>query len=106
MTIAALERLEACHEALIDALDHHDADSVERRVAELRRAADDVRAVGSWRDQPEVRERASRISALAEAARIRVNFLTDRTAGRLETLAAVRGQVHSLAYHRSGRRGR
>ena len=106
MSIAALARLEACHEALIEALDHRDAATVESRVAELAVAADAVRSVGVWRDEPEVRSRAKRIASLAEAARVRVNFLTDRTDTRLESLAAARGQVTSLAYKRNGQRAR
>ncbi len=103
MSLAALDRLEAAHEELISALDANDIDGIERRLEQLRAATMAVRSAGGWRDIPQVREQALRIAQLGEAARVRVNFLTDRTRHRLQMLASVRGDVTSTAYRRPRR---
>lgn len=86
-----LGRLQAAHENLIQALDAQDVDAIEQRVEALRLAITDVRAAGGWRETPGFKDRARHIAQLGEAARVRVNFLTDLTRQRLEMLAAVRG---------------
>ena len=102
MTLAALDRLEACHEQLIGALDGHDLEAVEAGVARLRDAVAEVRAAGGWHDNPEIRQRAERVARLVEAARVRVNFLTDLNRGRIEALESVRGRAGAMRYGRSG----
>lgn len=91
MSLDTLGRLEAAHEGLICALDANDVETIEQRVEELRAAISAVRAQGGWRETPNMKERAGRISQLGEAARVRVNFLTDLTRQRLQMLAAARG---------------
>lgn len=103
MSINALERLEEAHEGLIGALDANDVESIELRVEELRTAISAVRAMGGWRETPELKNRAKRISQLGEAARIRVNFLTDMTRQRLQMLAVARGEVCGSVYTHPGR---
>jgi hypothetical protein len=103
MSLLALGRLQAAHEDLIGALDANDVDAIEQRLEQLRGAIAAVRAAGGWRDIPQLKERAKLIAQLGEAARIRVNFLTDRTAQRLQMLAAARGQVLGGAYSRPAR---
>jgi hypothetical protein len=103
MSINALQRLEEAHEELIGALDANDVESIELKVEELRSAISAVRAMGGWRDAPELKNRAKRISQLGEAARIRVNFLTDMTRQRLQMLGAVRGDVSASLYSSAGR---
>ena len=103
MNPAALERLEEAHMDLIVALDANDVESIERRVEELRTAISAVRATGGWRETPELKERAKRIAKLGEAARVRVNFLTDMTRQRLQMLAAARGESVGGVYSPSGR---
>ena len=98
MRLNALQRLEEAHEELFGALDANDVDSIELKVEELRSAISAVRAMGGWRDSPELKNRAKRISQLGEAARIRVNFLTDMTRQRLQMLSAARGEVCSSVY--------
>lgn len=92
MSVVALDRLEACQQGLIAALDGDDIDALESSITRLSHAIGDVRAAGAWHDQPDVVQRASRIAVLAEAARVRVNFLTDRTQRRLDQLAMLRGR--------------
>lgn len=103
MTADPLERLEAAHEALIEALDGDDVAAIELRIDLLRGAIDAVRAQGGWRDADQLKERARRIAQLGEAARVRVNFLTDLTRQRLQILGAVRGEMACAAYGPAGR---
>jgi hypothetical protein len=103
MNSSALQRLQEAHEGLIFALDANDVESIERRVEELKNAISAVRSLGGWRDTPELKERARRIAQLGEAARIRVNFLTDMTRQRMQMLAAARGEVAGGLYSPSGR---
>ena len=103
MSSNALARLEAAHEGLIAALDGNDVEAIEGRLEELRTAISEVRSMGGWRESPDLKTRAKRIAALGEAARIRVNFLTDLTRQRLELLSAVRGEALAGAYSHTGR---
>ena len=103
MSINALERLQEAHEELIDALDANDVESIELRVEELRSAISAVRAMGGWRESPELKNRAKRISQLGEAARIRVNFLTDMTRQRLQMVRTARGDASASLYSPAGR---
>ena len=69
--------------------------------ARFRGAVDAVRAAGVWRDDAEAKSRAGHVARLADAARIRVNFLTDLTRQRIDALDALRGRT--VAYGRDGR---
>jgi hypothetical protein len=103
MSVNALARLEQAHEGLIGALDGSDVESIESKLEELRGAISEVRSMGGWRESPDLKARAQRIAALGEAARIRVNFLTDLTRQRLEMFSNVRGQALSGAYSHPAR---
>jgi len=103
VSLDSLRRLQEAHENLISALDAQDVDMIETRVEQLRSAIADVRSAGGWRDSSQARERAQRIRSLGEAARVRVNFLTDRTAQRLQMLAAARGEATGGTYRRRTR---
>lgn len=103
MSVNALARLEAAHEGLIGALDGADVEAIEGKVEELRSAISEVRAMGGWRESPDLKARAKRIAALGEAARIRVNFLTDLTRQRLEMLSTARGEALGGGYSPAGR---
>ena len=99
-----LSRLEACHVALIAALDRDDVAGIQLAISEFGGALDAVRSAGAWRDRPEVLDLVQRICNLSEAARIRVNFLTDLNQRRIEALAAARGRPVPMPYGRDGRR--
>lgn len=103
MTPAPLHRLEACHHALIDALDAQDIDALEGSIDAFRSALEAVHSEGAWRDQPGVLDCIGRIHRLSEAARIRVNFLTDLNQQRIDALAAARGRETVAVYGRTGR---
>jgi hypothetical protein len=98
MNLDALGRLEAAHEELIGALDSDDVDAIEARVEGLRAAVAAVRALGAWRDLPELKSRARRIAQLGDAARIRVNVLADANRQRLHLLGAARGDLGAGTY--------
>ena len=102
MMCASLQRLEACHHMLIDALDSQDIDALETSIEEFREAIEEVRAQGAWREDTSVLDSVARIYALTEAARIRVNFLTDLNQQRLEALSAARGHDGAAVYGRTG----
>jgi len=104
VSLAPLDRLEACHETLIGALDGNDIGAIEASLNEFREAVAEVRsAPGSGRADAGVIEQALRIARLAEAARVRVNFLTDMTSRRIEGIAALRGEAAG-GYTRAGLR--
>ena len=103
MSLDTLQRLETAHERLIGALDVNDVESIEKRVEELRLAIAAVRSQGAWRDSEQVKESAERIGRLGEAARLRVNFLTDLTRQRIQMLSIARGEASGGAYLRPGR---
>ena len=100
MSLEALRRLQQAHEELIHALDGQHVEAIETRVEQLRAAIAEVRSAGGWRDVPQAKESAERIRRLGEAARVRVNFLTDRTAQRLQMLASARGDALGIPYTR------
>lgn len=103
MSVTALEHLQACQEGLIAALDGHDVEALETSLTRLSQAVTVARSAGAWHDQPDVIQHAKRIQGLAEAARIRVNFLTDLTQRRLDQLSVARGRAPLAVYSRSGR---
>jgi hypothetical protein len=103
MSVATLEHLEACQKGLIAALDGHDVEELEASIVRLSAAVQVARAAGAWRDRAEVVQHARRITGLAEAARVRVNFLTDLTQRRLDRLTEARGLPPAAVYSRSGR---
>jgi hypothetical protein len=103
MSAAPLHRLEACHHALIDALDAQDIEALEGAIDAFRAALEAVHAEGAWREQPGILDCIGRIHRLSEAARIRVNFLTDLNQQRIDTLAAARGRENVVVYGRTGR---
>ncbi len=100
MNLDALGRLEAAHRDLIGALDANDVDAIAARVETLRSAVAAVRALGAWRDLPELKTRARHISQLGDAARIRINVLADANRQRLQLLSASRGDLAPGTYAR------
>ena len=102
MSAQVLQRLEVCHGHLIEALDGDDLDALNDSIWALQTAVDAARGTGAWRDVPEAKERALRISALAEAAMMRVNILTNETRERLAAIEAFRGRPRIPSYDRQG----
>jgi hypothetical protein len=103
MSLALLDRLAACHEALIRALDGDDLHAIEEATLALADAVASARARQEWASAPELRERLLTLAALAQAAQIRVNFLTDTIRRRVNAMAALRGAEPAMTYHPGGR---
>ena len=103
MSLAVLDRLASCHEALIRALDGNDLEAIEGATLALADAIGSARANREWAATPEVRERLLSLAALAQAAQIRVNFLTDIIRRRVNAMAALRGAEPAMTYHPTAR---
>jgi hypothetical protein len=103
MSAVELERLEQCHEALIGALDANEPDAIAQASAELQSALGGVRDVETWRTDPQLKQAAERIRGLADAAQVRVNFLTDRVLRRIDAIAAAGRTAPVRVYDRQGR---
>jgi hypothetical protein len=99
MSLAVLDRLASCHEALIRALDGNDLSAIETATLALADAVASARAGRDWAATPDVKERLLSLAALAQAAQIRVNFLTDTIRRRVNAMAALRGSEPAMTYH-------
>jgi hypothetical protein len=103
MNLVVLDRLASCHEALIRALDGNDLDAIESATLALADAVASARAQREWASTPAVKERLLSLAALAQAAQIRVNFLTDTIRRRVNALAALSGSEPTMTYHPAAR---
>jgi hypothetical protein len=103
MSLAVLDRLASCHEALIRALDGNDLEAIETATLALADAVASARARQDWAATPENREKLLSLTALAQAAQIRVNFLTDTIRRRVNAMAALRGAEPAMTYQPHGR---
>ena len=103
MSLAVLDRLASCHEALIRALDGNDLEAIETATLALADAIGSARADRDWAATPEVKERLLSLAALAQAAQIRVNFLTDMIRRRVDAAAALRGAQPVTVYQAHAR---
>jgi len=98
MSLAILDRLASCHEALIRALDGNDLAAIEGATLALADAVASARANQDWSGTPDLRERLLSLAALAQAAQIRVNFLTDNIRRRVNAMGALRGAEPAMTY--------
>ena len=103
MRLAILDTLASAHEALIRALDGDDLARIEGATAALAEAVSVARHQDDWRGTPEMKERLLSLAALAQAAQIRVNFLTDMIRRRVDAAAALRGAEPVALYHANAR---
>ena len=102
MQLALLDSLATSHEALIRALDGDDLAAIERGTAALAEAVHEARK-HDWHGAPDLKERLLSLAALAQAAQIRVNFLTDMIRRRVDAAAALRGAQPVALYHAHAR---
>jgi len=103
MSLALLDRLTVAHEGLIGALDSNDISAIETATAELAAAVQATRDATPALSGTAARERLATLAALAQAAQVRVNFLTDGVRRRIDVLALSRGRVGNLTYGPAGR---
>ena len=102
MGAAALDRLEACQDALIGAFESRHPEAIEAAAADYCAAVEQVRRAGSWSVGPELKARLAELLARADEAQRRVNFLTDIGKRRQQALGALRGQGAEPVYTRRG----
>lgn len=95
MSLAVLDRLASAHEALIRSLDGNDLAAIDAATLGLVGAIAEARSSAVT---PEMKERLLSLAALAQAAQIRVNFLTDTLRRRVAALAALRGAEPAMTY--------
>src|SRR3546814_19074584 len=98
MTVRGVGRVGNGFSDLLGGLVSDDIALVEAVLAEVRVALGEVRAQGAWRDTHEVPGRIREIMPLVEAARVRVNFLTDVTRQRVDLLAFHNGRLDLTTY--------
>jgi len=103
MSLYILDRLASSHEALIRALDGNDLEAIETATLALADAVGSARANRDWASTPDVKERLLSLAALAQAAQIRVNFLTDTIRRRVNAMAALRGSEPAMTYQPTAR---
>lgn len=99
MQLAILDALATSHEALIRALDGDDLAGIEQATTALAEAVNAARGQEDWAGTPGMKERLLNLAALAQAAQIRVNFLTDMIRRRVDAAAALRGAQPPMTYH-------
>lgn len=98
MTTAHVEQLITAQAALIAALDTRDADAIETTTRALAEAAAALRAQDSWREGGALRERLGHALKQTDAARIRINYLSDWTRQRIDSIAELRGGAPAQTY--------
>ena len=103
MQLAVLDALASAHEALIRALDGDDLAAIEQATLALAEAVHEARRQEDWAGTPGMKERLLNLAALAQAAQIRVNFLTDMIRRRVDAAAALRGAQPVAVYHAHAR---
>lgn len=101
----AVEGLIASSEALIAAFDAHDIDAIEAALPAFGRGVEALRAPGGVKASLGTRARLEEAMRLADAARARVRYLTDRTQQRIDLLASATGRFDCTpaTYARPGR---
>lgn len=104
MSDAVLTRLTEAAEGLIHALDAGSAEAVEQATKRFSTALSEVQSIGGWRGSPEIIEKLQYAMKLADAARARVNYLTDINRRRFEALCNAAGiDRPAAAYDRRAR---
>ena len=98
--VAALDDLFSAFEELRVALDGTDVTTIDAAASRVSRCAAAVRAIGAWRADDAIRARVAALLPLIEAARVRINVLTDHAGQRLALLAAHGSTQAPLVYGR------
>lgn len=102
MSQTALDSLAQAQTALDLALDGNDTRLIELACERFRSTIFDVRAVGAWRENPQLARSAADILGRVELAQQRVKNLTRDTRERIAALEAARGQTGLRLYDRRG----
>ena len=106
MSDIALDKLLAAHVALDLALDGHDTQAIVTACECFRSAIFDVRAVGAWRERPELARKSADILGRVELSQQRVKNLTREGRERMAGLDTARARLGVSLYNRGGQPGR
>lgn len=98
--LAALDDLFSAFEELQVALDGTDVATIDAAASQVSHCASAVRSIGVWRADDAIRERVTALLPLIEAARVRINILSDHAGQRLALLAAHGSTQAPLVYGR------
>jgi hypothetical protein len=98
MTAPLLEDMITAQGALIAALDSRDADAITEAARRLDTLIAGLRAQSTWRESGAVREPLGHALKQTDAARIRINYLSDWTRQRIDSIAELRGGALSQTY--------
>lgn len=98
MSLQILDRLASSHEALIVALDANDLAGIEQATTALAEAVEAARGIDAAAQGAGFKSRLSSLAVLAQAAQMRVNFLTDSVRRRVDTLAVAAGRPPAMTY--------
>lgn len=101
MTTALIELLITAQATLIAALDTRDAEAIEQATQALGSSIAALRKQDAWRESGGMRERVGHALKQTDAARIRVNYLSDWTRQRIDGIAELRGGAPSQVYTNS-----
>lgn len=92
MNEAVVDRLIGSSEALIAAFDAHDINAIEAALPAFRQSIAALKSPGSFSKTPGLLARLAEAMKLADAARVRVHYLADRTQQRIDMLATAAGR--------------
>jgi hypothetical protein len=98
MTAALIEQLITAQSTLIAALDTRDAVAIEQATQALGSSVAALRSQDAWRESGDMRERVSHALKQTDAARIRVNYLSDWTRQRIDSITELRGGAPAQTY--------
>ena len=98
MTTALIEQLITAQSTLIAALDTRDAVAIEQATQALGSSVAALRGQDAWRESGDMRERVSLALKQTDAARIRVNYLSDWTRQRIDGIAELCSGVPAQTY--------
>lgn len=97
MSATAIKLLIDAQNALIAALDSGDVAAIENATRHMATAVEDVRAQDAWHD-PGAIEDLNHAMMQTQAARIRVNYLSDWTRQKIDRFSEIRGGMRATKY--------
>lgn len=100
-----ISQLIACQDALLAALDARDVDAIQTASEALAKAVQGAKAKDVWHDGPELKAGIDHALRQNDAARMRVNIMSEWTQRRAAQLAEIRGQAPAHVYSRYGGSG-
>jgi hypothetical protein len=92
MSQDAIDRLIGSSEALIAAIDAQDIEAIEGALPAFGASVAALKTPGHWQRSPGHSARLEQARQLADAARIRVRYLADRTQQQIDLLATAAGR--------------